>query len=44
MQPAFSPERADLATNPTKLQHSVEALEEPFGHSTRVVGILEIES
>ena len=40
----FSPEHSELATNPIKLQHYVEALEVAFGNSTRVVGILEIGS
>jgi hypothetical protein len=44
MQPTFSPEHSELATNPTKLQRYVEALEAAFGQATRVVGILEIGS
>lgn len=44
MSSSFSPEHSELATNPTKLQRYVEALEAAFGHSTRVVGILEIGS
>lgn len=44
MQPTFSPERSELATNPTKLQRYVDALEAAFGQQTRVIGILEIGS
>jgi predicted nucleotidyltransferase len=44
MSSTFSPEHSELATNPTKLQQYVEALEAAFGHSTRLVGILEIGS
>lgn len=44
MPPTFSPEHSDLESNSTKLQQYVEALEAAFGHSTRVVGILEIGS
>lgn len=44
MKIPFSPERSELATNPTKLQRYVDALEAAFGQSTRVVGILEIGS
>lgn len=40
----FSLTQSELATNPTKLQRYVDALEAAFGHSTRVVGILEIGS